>query len=347
MNKSFKVIAMNLEDIARISGVSRSTVSRVINNSPNVRPDTRERVLKVIAEHNYTPNVVARSLVTQRTRVIGIYIPYFVSDVFADPYFPTLIQAVTTYANEQDYDVMLWLRGQNAAPTHLHRRVLDNRITDGLILASTPKDDPLLEFVLERGRPYILNGRPWRHTDNTNYVDATNYQGAQQAVEHLMRLGHQRIAHISGKTDMCAGYDRRAGYLDTLKRNGLQIDEGLIFEGDFTETSGYVGMRRLLAMNPDAVFVASDQMALGALRALREARVSIPNDMAVVGFDDMPFATLAEPQLTTIRQPVQRQGYLAAEGLIGLIEGRITPPYQVSLPTQLVIREFVWFSNLN
>jgi LacI family transcriptional regulator len=220
---------------------------------------------------------------------------------------------------------------------------LDNRITDGLILASTPKDDPLLEYILERGRPYILNGRPWRHSDCTNYVDATNYQGAQQAVEHLMRLGRQRIAHISGKTDMCAGYDRRAGYLDTLKRNGLQLDESLIFEGDFTETSGYVGMRRLLAMDPDAVFVASDQMALGALRALREAGVSIPDDMAVVGFDDMPFATLAEPQLTTIRQPVQRQGYLAAEGLIGLIEGRITPPYQVSLPTQLVIRESCGF----
>lgn len=343
MNKALKVSAMNLEDIARISGVSRSTVSRVINNSPNVRPDTRERVLRVIAENNYSPNVVARSLVTQRTRVIGIYIPYFVSDVFADPYFPTLIQAVTTYANEQDYDVMLWLRGQNAAPTHLHRRVLDNRITDGLILASTAKDDPLLDHLLERGRPYILNGRPWQHADNTNYVDATNYQGAQQAVEHLMRLGRQRIAHISGKADMNAGYDRMMGYMDSLRRNGIQFDSNLLFEGDFTETSGYVGMRRLLTANPDAVFVASDHMALGALRALREAGVCVPDDVAVIGFDDMPFATLAEPQLTTIRQPVQRQGFLAAEGLIGLIEGRITPPYQVSLPTQLVIRESCGF----
>lgn len=343
MSKAERSDTLNLEDIARLSGVSRSTVSRVINNSPNVREETRERVLRIIDEHNYSPNVVARSLVTQRMRVLGIYIPYFVSDVFSDPYFPMLLQAITTRANERDYDVMLWLRGQNAPPSFLHRRVVDNRLTDGLILTSTELHDALLDTLLERNRPYVLNGRPWHHADVINYVDAANRQGAQQAIEHLLRLGRQRIATITGRTDISSGYDRLAGYRDVLKRRGLEINDRLIFKGDFTEASGYIGMRALLQHQPDAVFVASDGMATGALRALREAGVRVPDDIAVVGFDDMPFATMSEPQLTTVRQPVQRLGYLATEGLIGLLEGTITPPYQVSLPTQLVIRESCGF----
>lgn len=334
---------MNLEDIAQICGVSRSTVSRVINNAPNVHPDTRERVLCAIAEHHFIPNAAARTLVTQRAQIIGIYIPYFVSSIFADPYFPMFIQAITAYANEQDYDVMLWLRGQNFPPMHLHRRVLNNRITDGLILASTAKDDPLLNQLIESERPYVLNGRPWDNDDTINYVDAANRRGAQQAVEHLIRLGRRRIATISGPHNMSVGYDRLMGYRDALQRMDIDIDHQLEFEGDFTKISGYLGMRQLLSHDPDAVFVASDQMALGALQALREGGRRVPDDVAVIGFDDMPFATMGEPQLTTIRQPVQRLGYLAAEGLIGLIEEEITPPYQVSVPTQLIIRESCGF----
>ncbi len=330
--------ALNLEDIARMAGVSRSTVSRVINHSPNVREETRERVLSIIQEYNFTPNLAARSLVTQRTRVLGMYVPYFVSDLFTDPYFPILLQASTSCANENDYDVMLWLRGQNAAPTQLHQRVLDNRTTDGLILASTPRGDTLVDELLERGHLFVFIGRPWRHVDVINYVDTANCQGAQQAVEHLARLGHQRIATIAGRLDQSSGHDRLEGYRDTVKRMNLVQDESLIFVGDFTDNSGYIGMRKLLAARPDAVFIASDQMALGALHAIRETGLRVPDDIALVGFDDMPFATLATPQLTTVRQSVQRLGYLAAEGLIGLIEGKITPPYQVELPTQLVIR---------
>ena len=329
---------LNLEDIARLSGVSRSTVSRVINNSPNVREETRQRVLKVIAEHNFAPNLAARSLVTQRTRVIGLYIPYFVSALFSDPYFPMLIQAITARANELDYDVMLWLRGQNTPPTHLHQRVLENRMTDGLILASTARDDTLMDELIERGRVYVLNGRPWRHADQANYVDTANREGAQQAVEHLAQLGRRRIATITGRVDISSGYDRLLGYQDVLARLGLPQEEALVYYGDFTEHSGYLGVHKLMSAEPDAIFVASDRMALGALRALRELGVRVPDDVALVGFDDMPFATLAEPQLTTIRQSVPRLGTLAVEGLIGLLEGTITPPYQAVLPTQLVIR---------
>lgn len=334
---------MKLEDIARLSGVSRSTVSRVVNDDPNVSEATRQRVLEVIAKYNFTPNMAARSLVTQRTQVLGIYIPYIVGDVFSDPYYPTFIQAITAHANEQDYDVMLWLKSSMAGPEHLHRRVLDNRMADALVLAATPFSDPLPYLLHERGRIFVLNGRPWERDDVINYVDTNNVRGAQQAVEHLARLGRRRIATITGKLDLISGHDRLIGYRRGLESLGLPLDPKLEAEGDFTEGSGYLAMRRLLPERPDGVFIASDHMAIGALRALREAGISVPDDVAIVGFDDMPFATLATPQLTTIRQPVQRLGYLAVDGLIGLLNETITPPYQVSLPTQLVIRESCGF----
>ncbi|HML22345.1 MAG TPA: LacI family DNA-binding transcriptional regulator [Aggregatilinea sp.] len=336
-------MTLKLEDIARIAGVSRSTVSRVVNDDPNVSEQTRQRVLEVIEEHNFTPNVAARSLVTQRTRMLGIYIPYLVGNLFSDPYFPMFIQATTARANDQDYDVMLWLKSSTITMDHLRRRVLDNRMADGLILASTPRNDRLTDLLLERGRTFILNGRPWEHEDSINYVDTSNVRGAQQAIEHLVRLGRRRIATVTGRIDLNSGYDRLIGYRRGLEEMGLELDSKLEADGDFTEVSGYLGMRKLLPEKPDAVFVASDHMAIGVLRAIREAGMTVPDDIAIVGFDDMPFATLANPQLTTVRQPVQRLGYLAAEGLIGLLENTITPPYQVSLPTQLVIRESCGF----
>lgn len=335
--------SLKLEDIARLAGVSRSTVSRVINNAPNVSDDTRQRVLAVIEEHHYTPNLAARSLVTQRTRVLGIYIPYVVGNLFADPFFPILIQALTARANEQDYDVILWLTGQHGPSDHLHRRVLDNRLADGLILASTPELDKLSERLLERGHTFVLNGRPWENEQAYNYVDVANQRGAQQAVEHLAHLGRQRIGTITGRLDIVSGYDRLVGYRQALEQLGLAYDTALEAEGDFTDNGGYIAMRCLLQHKPDAVFVASDHMALGALRAIREAGRKVPDDIAVVGYDDMPFATLAHPQLTTVRQPIQRLGFLAVEGLIGILDGKVTPPYQVSLPTQLVIRESCGF----
>lgn len=335
--------APNLEDIARLSGVSRSTVSRVINNSPNVSEATRQRVLQVIREQHYRPNFAARSLVTQRLKILGLYVPYFVSDLFTDPYFPTLLHAITTHANECDYDVMLWLRGPDDTLGRLHARVLHHRMTDGLILASTPREDTLLDALVARGRPFVLNGRPWRHAETINFVDTQNVQGAQQAVEHLARLGRRRIATITGRLDICSGYDRLQGYCAALERLGLPVDTALIAEGDFSEGSGYRAMQRLLEAAPDAVFAASDSMALGAWNALREAGRRVPEDVALVGFDDLPFTASEALQLTTVHQPVSRLGHLATEGLVGLLEGTITPPYQVVLPTELVIRHSCGF----
>jgi LacI family transcriptional regulator len=328
---------MNLEEIAKISGVSRSTVSRVINNEPNVRERTRHKVMEVVRQLNYHPNAAARSLAAGRTRVLGLVIPMGVSALFTDPYFPILIQGISSTCNANDHSVMLWL----AEPEYERRtirQIMHSGLVDGVIVSSMLADDPLVQALSEGQLPFVLVGR---HPTNSqiSYVDVDNQNGAREAVAHLLRLGRHRVATITGPLNMIVGADRRDGYLAALRERGLIADPNLIVEGDFTEAGGYAAMRRLLPHKPEAVFAASDVMAQGALRAVREVGWRIPDDVALVGFDDMPFASRMEPALTTVRQPIHRLGSVAVETLISLIEEDNRQPRHVVLPTQLVMRQ--------
>ncbi len=271
-----------------------------------------------------------------RTRVLGMVIPIGVKALFTDTYMPLLIQGVSAAANAQDHSVMLWV----AEPEYERRtisRVMRNGLIDGIILASMLSDDPLVQALIEGSLPFVLVGR---HPANAsiNYVDVDNSNSARQAVNHLLRLGRRRIATITGPRNMRVGADRAEGYMTALAQRGLAVDPNLIVDGNFTETDAYGAMQRLLPFNPDAVFAASDAMAMGALRAMREAGRRVPEDIALIGFDDMPFAAGANPPLTTIRQPVQRTGEAAAEMLIDLIEHPDAQPRRIVLPTELVIR---------
>ena len=328
---------LNLEEIAKRSGVSRSTVSRVINDDPNVKLETRERVQAVIHQFNFQPNAAARSLASGRTRVLGLVIPRGVTALFTDPYFPALIQGIAAACNVRDHSVMLWLADPEYERRTIHQ-ILHGGLIDGVIVSSMLMDDPLVESLAANRKPFVLIGR---HPANAevSYVDVENHKGAYEAVAHLLRLGRRRIATITGPQNAIVGADRRAGYLEALRGRGLAPAPDLIVEGDFTDAGGYQGMQRLLAHQPDAVFAASDIMAQGALRALREAGRRAPDEVAVVGFDDMPFAATTEPPLTTVRQPIQRLGSTAVEILIDLIQHPEAGPRRVLLPTELVIRK--------
>ncbi|MDQ3707316.1 MAG: LacI family transcriptional regulator [Chloroflexota bacterium] len=330
-------MSTTLEEIARQAGVSRSTVSRVMNDHPSVDQDTRARVRSVAERLNYQPNVAARSLAVGRTNVIGLVIPMGVSALFTDPYFPLLIQGITSACNANEHSVMLWL----AEPEYERRtirQVLQGGLIDGVILASALMEDPMLEALLRRGLPFIMVGR--LPTDNQiSYVDVDNVNSAREMVAYLLRLGHRRVATIAGPTNMIAGSDRLEGYRLALRNRGLTPDPALIVEADFTEEGGYVAMQRLLPEAPNAVFVASDAMAIGAMRALRDAGLRVPDDIAIAGFDDIPMAARTEPTLTTVRQPIQRMGSLAAETLIDMISHPHPQPRRIILPTELVIRE--------
>jgi LacI family transcriptional regulator, galactose operon repressor len=333
---------MNLESIARLSGVSRSTVSRVINNSPNVSEDARRKVLDVIRQTNFQPNIAARSLASGNTQILGLVIPTAVANLFIDPYFPLLIQGITAACNARGYSMMLWLANIEYERRMIHQ-ILYSGLIDGVILASMPSHDPLLEALLEAERPFVVQGRDPYH-DNVAFIDVDNLESSRHATLHMARLGRRRIAHITGPLNTAVGQDRRQGYESALGQSGLPYNPALIAEGDFTYEGGYQAMLRLLPHDPDSVFVASDTMAQGALRAILENGRTVPEDIALVGFDDMPFAARMTPPLTTVRQPVQRMGSVAAETLIELIEHPSTKPRGIRLPTELVIRASCGFA---
>lgn len=328
---------LTIIEIAKHAGVSRSTVSRVINDDPNVNSTTRQRVRSVMQRLNFQPNAAARGLAAGKTRILGLVIPMGVAALFSDPYFPLLIQGISAACNQLDYSTMLWL----AEPEYERRtiqQIVSAGLIDGVIVASALTDDAVIEALRARQMPFVLIGRHPTHNDIT-YVDVDNRMSARDAVLHLLRLGCKRVATISGPQNMIAGMDRLSGYKDALKARAILLDPNLVAEGDFGEESGYRAMLELLPHAPDAVFIASDTMALGAMRALREANKRIPEDIALVGYDDMPFASRTEPPLTTVRQPIHRAGFIATETLIDLIHEQDSAPRRVILPTELVIRE--------
>jgi LacI family transcriptional regulator len=333
-------MASTLEQVAKLAGVSRSTVSRVINDHPNVRSTTKERVWEVIRECGYQPNVVARSLATNRTHIIGMVIPESVTTLFADPFFPLLLRGITEACDAHQYQLLLSLLNVPTDEEEMYRRVLRSGYLDGVILASTPVDAPLIPNVLRDHIPMVTIGR--HPHERACYVDGDNVGGARMAVEHLIRLGHRRIATITGRLSMNAGQDRLEGYRRALRARGIPIEQNLIAEGDFTESSGMAGIRQLLPLSPTAIFIASDTMAIGALKALRRAGRRVPQDIALVSFDDIPAASMIEPALTTVRQPIERMGSIAVDLLVDALEASSeeeTCPHRVILPTELVVRE--------
>jgi LacI family transcriptional regulator len=329
------LMSLTLEDIARLSGVSRSTVSRVINADTNVKEGTRQKVLQVIHNINFQPNLAARGLAAGRTNIIGLVIPAGVAFIFTDPYFPLLIQGVSEACNAHNHSVMLWL----AEPEYVRRtinQILHNGLVDGVILSSAVMDDPIVKSLYESKMPFILIGR--HPTLDVNYLDVDNIRAAREATQHLMRQGRKRIATITGPHNQIGSYDRYQGYLKALSDRDQPILPELVAEGDWTEAGGYAATRLLIPNKPDALFAANDVMATGALRALREAHLHVPEDVAVVGFDDTPNASRTQPPLTTMRQPIQSMGTLAVETLIDIIDHPGSETRHIIVATELVIR---------
>lgn len=329
---------LTLEEIARLSGVSRSTVSRVINQHPNVSEKVRLRVLEVIKQTGYHPNIAARSLASNRSWMIGLVLPRSVSSFFTDPYFPRLTQGIAQACNQHDYTLALFLVGTKEDEEKIYPRIFRKGLLDGILIQSGQTGDQLINQLIGSSVPLVVVGRPFQ-TENVSYIDIDNTVAAYNAVSHLIRLGYQRIGTITGLPGSTVSIDRKQGYLRALIERGRNVDETLIVDGDFSEAGGYYAMQQLLPANPDAVFAASDLMAVGAMRAVREVGLTIPGDIAFVGFDDIPIATQYVPHLTTIRQPIVQFGFSAVEILIDLIVNGIDPPRHIIMDTELVIRD--------
>lgn len=328
-----------LEAVAERAGVSRATVSRVVNGSTTVAATIREAVNQAVAELGYVPNLAARSLVTQRTESIALILPETAGRVFSDDlFFPAVIRGVGTELEAADKQLVLMLTGSPAGQGRVERYALAGHV-DGVMFASMHGADPLPGTLAKLGVPVVCCGRPLSPPDMAiPYVDVDNLGGVAAAVRHLIGTGRRRIATIAGPPDMIAGIDRLTGYRTTMRAAGLP--EHIEF-GDFTRESGVRAMRRLIEEDPglDAVFAASDMMAHGALEVLRHAGRLVPEDVALIGFDDVEISRYSDPPLTTVRQPIVEMGQTMARLILGLVGRRADVPPSVVLTTELVIRE--------
>ncbi|GHJ46304.1 LacI family transcriptional regulator [Catellatospora sp. TT07R-123] len=324
-----------LEQVAQRAGVSRATVSRVVNGSPTVAESIRAAVQRAVDELGYVPNQAARSLVTQRTDSYALVLPESPSRVFSDDqFFPGIIRGVSQELDAADKQLVLMVAGSAASHDRIERYAMARHI-DGVLIASMHGADPLPGQLARMGIPVLCGGRPLGQV-RVPYVEVDNVNGARLAVRHLLETGRNRIATIAGPQDMVAGIDRLTGYREELRGSDRR---SIVAVGDFTRDSGTVAMRQLLEDDPDldAVFVASDLMAHGALQALQAAGRRVPDDVAVIGFDDIALARYTEPPLTTVRQPIVGQGREMARQLLRLAAGE-TIADSVILPTELVIR---------
>jgi DNA-binding LacI/PurR family transcriptional regulator len=332
-----------LDEVAARAGVGRGTVSRVVNGSPQVSDSARAAVQRAIEELGYVPNRAARALVTQRTDSVALVVSESEERVFGEPFFAGIIRGINSVLLETP--MQLWLA---MAQSKRERDRVEHHLTpqhvDGVLLMSLHGEDRLPSLLAERGLPVVVCGRPGAAvpevSDQLSCVDADNEGGARSAVAHLLGLGRQRVAAIAGPQDMGVGMERLRGYRRALKEAGRRVEESIIAYGDFSEASGAQAMRTLLDRHPDldAVFCASDLMAVGAMRTLREYGRRIPGDVAVVGFEDSVLARQTDPSLTTVHQPVEAMGREMARLLVAHIKGEPVPSKPVVLDTHLVVR---------
>ena len=327
---------LTLEEIGRLAGVSRATVSRVINNYPHIRPEIRERVQAVIEQTGFQPNAVARSLASNRTNIAGLIIPGIAEEVFTDPYFPNLITGIAQGCNENGLVLSLYLFTTLEEQRSVIQAMIRAGLVDGLIVTTDRRHDGTWEMLLASHIPLVNIGEPDEGI-SVSYVDVDNAHGGYLATKHLLEQGYRRIGIVAGTNNKSA--DRRLeGYQRALREYGVPFDPQLVAPGDFSLDSGYNALKALLPYRPEAVFATNDSMAHGCLRAIREARLSVPDDIALVGFDDLSPAEQADPPLTTIHQPVKQIGVQAVEILCQILRGETHEPQHRILPASLVVR---------
>jgi LacI family transcriptional regulator len=326
---------MTIRDIARLTGYSVATVSRVLNGHPHVHPQTRERILSVIERNGFQPHHAARALATSRTSILGL----LMSDI-TNPFYPELARGVEDAAAAHGYRVILCNTDGDLQKEHAYITSLMRGHVDGLIFASARLDDSFLQHLVRHRFPLVLANRRFYGLE-VDSVAVDNVLGAKRAVSHLIDHGHKRIAHITGPSYVSNAVERLRGYREAMEEAGLRVRREWIVMGDFTRRSGYARAMELLSLKPrpTAIFAENDNMAVGALGAAFELGLRVPEDVAIVGFDDIDLAGAEAIQLTTVSQHIYEMGEKAVSLLLRQIEaGGQAEPSEVILDPTLVIR---------
>ncbi len=327
---------VTIQQVAEEAGVSIQTVSRVINNRSDVSEETRQRIREIMGRLNYQPFAIARGLASNRTYTLGL-----VTVDFADPWFSQVVTGAEQEAHEQGYCFMLGSSACNPTDEPKFLRLLTERHVDGILFvrASCAEESKHLLRMKEMGVPVVTTGFHPRGWDLT-VVDVANVGGARKATEYLIGLGHRQIAMITGPLDWNSAHDRKDGYIQALEANGISPNSQLIVEASWLHKDGYVGMKTLLERGAPftAIFAQNDRLARGAISALHERGLRVPEDISIIGYDDIPEAEFSDPPLTTVRQPMRTIGEAATRLLIQMIENRETTSNQVLFDTELIVR---------
>jgi LacI family transcriptional regulator len=326
---------VTIVEVAEKAGVSLGTVSRVMNNDIHVAPETRERVSAVMREMGYVANRQARGLKGNRTNVIGVLVPDL-----GTGYIGEILHGVDTELALHQLDLMLFTTHRTAVKEANYVANMVQGMVDGLLVILPRNPADYTGTLTSRNFPFVLID----HQGTGNpcpAVGATNWQGAYNATEYLVKLGHTRIGFITGSMDLGAALDRLEGYKSALQVHHLPEDPQLIYEGTFFQPDGYAGGSALLDLSdpPTAIFASNDVMAMGAMDAIRERGLRIPEDVSIVGFDDIPQAAMVRPALTTVRQPLDQMGRLATQMLIDQLKNPEKEFGRIELPTELIVRD--------
>jgi LacI family transcriptional regulator len=324
-----------IKDIAREAGVSIATVSRTMNGEDGVGRETRERIQAIARRLNYFPNLSARSLVAQKPHALGIVIPRTSEFAFSNPYYAEILKGIGEKTNESgQYLVLSFLREEDYA------RMYHSCLAAGIIVLANRIEDPGVNHARKSRIPMVLiPGDPLK--PDVPSVDGDNYDGVRQAIHHLAQLGHRDIALFRGPMNSKYSIERRDAFQRAMKRHSLPFREDWVIEYDFTQEGGFLEMKKLLALEnrPTALLLMNDFSALGVLRAAKESGVRVPEEISLIGFGDVPSASMTDPPLTTLREPFQTMGYRAADMLLKMIQGRRFSPKHIVLPVELVIRK--------
>ena len=330
--------APTLEEVAARAGVSRATASRVLRGDKKVSEHARTVVLDAAKAISYVPNLAARSLVTGRSDSVAFLVEETEERMFSDPFFLGMLRSAQETVAEAGLQLVFTVMTRPEDQARFLAYAAGGHV-DGVLLLSLHGQDKLPQRLEDLGVPTVLSGRPLSGRRRLWYVDADNLGGGSMATAHLLASGHRHVATVTGPLDMCAGQDRLAGYRAAVERDGPGFDETLVSVGDFTSAGGYAATRRLLQVRPDvdAIFAGSDLAAFGVIRALRDAGRRPGEDVAVIGFDDIPAAAEQQPPLSTVRQPIEELGTAMTRLLLSRIEGEAVERTAV-LPVELVIR---------
>jgi LacI family transcriptional regulator len=330
---------ITLADIAKKANVSKMTVSRVLGGKGPIAAETRRRVMRIIDEMGYHPNLIARSLASRRSMILGVIIPWK-ERLLLDNYVAQVLSGVMDAARNHHYRILLCPVEIRREDDQQYLNIARTRLLDGMILVQTKMDDPSIDALAGMGFPFVLVNQR-RYSRLCSFVDSQNIKGAQTAVRHLHGLGRREIACVAGSMDETNARDRLQGYRKAMKELGLPVREDWIVYGDFDQETAFQESLRLFSgvRRPTAVFCSDDTMAIGVVKRILDLGLRIPGDVAVVGFDDIEPASYVQPALTTIRQPMAGLGRASVDLLLELISGKQKAPVRRMLPTELVRRE--------